>query len=80
MLTFLATNASQRDFQHTYAIYGIHRMSHDSFLRASIVRTFLATILRSGIFNLRKVVLYGTASAEKVRKVVLLRYCLRCVK
>jgi hypothetical protein len=30
----LATNASQRDFQCTHAIYGIYRMSHDSFLRA----------------------------------------------
>jgi hypothetical protein len=30
----LATNALQRDFQCTHAIYGIYCMSHDSFLRA----------------------------------------------
>ncbi len=29
---FLATNALQRDLQHTHAIYGICRLSDDSFL------------------------------------------------
>jgi hypothetical protein len=32
----LTMNALLRDFQRTHAIYGIHRMSHDSFLRASL--------------------------------------------
>ncbi len=33
---FLATNASQWDFQRTHAIYGIYQMSPDSFLCASL--------------------------------------------
>ncbi len=32
MQAFLATNASQQGFQHTHAIYGICRLSVDSFL------------------------------------------------
>ena len=34
---FLTTNALQRDFQCTHAIYGIYCMSHDSFLRALLL-------------------------------------------
>ncbi len=42
---FLATNALQRDLQHTHAIYGICRLSYEalSCFAPAIVRTFLAT-------------------------------------
>ncbi len=69
MRAFLATNASQGDLQRTHAMYGICRLSDDSFLALcskAVVQTFLATNnLQQDLF---------------VRKVVLLWYCFCCIK